>query len=181
MADSSGEEPLGTMTKTPAPLGAMTKAPAPADAAAAAAASGLFKLWPPSDATRVAVTHKMALKLSSACFESKSFPRIELADAEVHAKRIEEEAFGAAQAADQRGEDAGSGVVMVYARRASKMMLETLRSQSRENGEPVTPTVGRGGARDNGTATNSGKKLIVIWSLSMFLALRSREELRDLN
>ena len=168
MADSSGEEPLGTMTK----------APAPADAAAA---SGLFKLWPPSDATRVAVTHKMALKLSSACFESKSFPRIELADAEVHAKRIEEEAFGAAQAADQRGEDAGSGVVMVYARRASKMMLETLRSQSRENGEPVTPTVGRGGARDNGTATNSGKKLIVIWSLSMFLALRSREELRDLN
>ena len=115
----------------------------------------VFKLWPPSQGTREAVRQKMALKLSSACFESQSFARIELSDAQEHAKSIEEAAFGAAQEADRRGDKAGSAVVMVYAKHASKLMLETLRSQGRENGEPVTPTA----SRDNGVVPPEGERI----------------------
>ncbi|XP_024388986.1 RAN GTPase-activating protein 2 [Physcomitrium patens] len=119
-----------------------------------------FKLWPPSQGTREAVRQKMALKLSSACFESQSFARIELADAQEHARLIEEAAFGAAQEADRVGDKAGSAVVMVYAKHASKLMLETLRTQGRDSGEPVTPTAARevetdAVATDNGGALSS--------------------------
>lgn len=116
----------------------------------------VFKLWPPSQGTREAVRQKMALKLSSACFESQSFARIELGDAQEHAKAIEEAAFGAAQEADRGGDKAGSAVVMVYAKHASKLMLETLRSQGRENGEPtaLSPTA----IMDNGVVSGKGEE-----------------------
>lgn len=96
----------------------------------------VFKLWPPSQVTREAVRQKMALKLSSACLESQSFAKIELAEAQEQAKVIEEAAFIAAQEADRNGEETGSAVVMVYAKHASKLMLEALRSQGSENGKP---------------------------------------------
>jgi Ran GTPase-activating protein 1 len=121
----------------------------------------VFKLWPPSQGTREAVRQKMALKLSSACFESQSFARIELADAQEHAKTIEEAAFGAAQEADRRGEKTGSAVVMIYAKHASKVMLETLRSQGRENGEPVTPKAPHTDgfvATENGAVNSKGEE-----------------------
>jgi len=122
----------------------------------------VFKLWPPSQGTREAVRQKMALKLSSACFESQSFARIELADAQEHAKVIEEAAFSAAQEADRKEEKTGSAVVMVYAKHASKLMLETLRSQGRENGEPVTPTAATGDgivAAENGAIVAEGERI----------------------
>lgn len=138
-----------------------------ADEAPARPGHQVFKLWPPSQGTREAVRQKMALKLSSACFESQSFARIELADAQEHAKAIEEAAFGAAQEADRRGEKTGSTVVMVYAKHASKLMLETLRSQGRENGEPVTPTTATTAvegdgivARENGAVVSTGERIL---------------------
>lgn len=103
-------------------------------------AEGLFRLWPPSEATRVAVVAKMFVKLSSACFESQKYGRIGLAEAQSHAKRIEEAAFSAAQEADNSGEDGGSIVILVYAKHASQLMLETLRLQKNSLLEPVTPT-----------------------------------------
>lgn len=120
----------------------------------------VFKLWPPSQGTREAVRQKMALKLSSACFESQSFARIELADAQEHSRAIEEAAFGAAQEADSGGDKTGSAVVMVYAKHASKLMLETLRSQGRGKREPVTPTAARGLEKDavGGIASSGGEQ-----------------------
>ena len=115
----------------------------------------VFKLWPPSQGTREAVRQKMALKLSSACFESQSFARIELGDAQEHAKTIEEAAFEAAQEADRSGDKVGSAVVMVYAKHASKLMLETLRSQGRENGAP--PALSPTATVDNGVVPPQGE------------------------
>ncbi|KAG0624418.1 hypothetical protein M758_3G246100 [Ceratodon purpureus] len=116
----------------------------------------VFKLWPPSQGTREAVRQKMALKLSSACFESQSFARIELGDAQEHAKTIEEAAFEAAQEADRSGDKVGSAVVMVYAKHASKLMLETLRSQGRENGAP--PALSPTATVDNGVVPPQGEE-----------------------
>lgn len=89
-----------------------------------------WRLWPPSDVTRATLVERMATNLTSVSFFSQKYGRIEASEAGKHAKRIEEEAFVAAQKeADNGVEGIGTGIVQFYAKHASHLMLQTLRSK----------------------------------------------------
>jgi Ran GTPase-activating protein 1 len=89
-----------------------------------------WRLWPPSDVTRAALVERMATNLASVSFFSQKYGRIEASEAGKHAKKIEEAAFVAAQKeADNGVEGIGTGIVQFYAKHASHLMLQTLRSK----------------------------------------------------
>ncbi|KAG6543537.1 hypothetical protein Mapa_015031 [Marchantia paleacea] len=84
-----------------------------------------FRLWPPSDSTRALLVEKMATNLASISFFSMKYGRIDKAEAAQHAKRIEEEAFVVAQ---QQECESDSATVQMYAKQASRLMLEALKA-----------------------------------------------------
>lgn len=100
-----------------------------------------WRLWPPSDGTRATLVERMATNLASVSFFSQKYGRIEASEADKHAKRIEEAAFVAAQKeADNGVEGIGTGIVQFYAKHASHLMLQTLRSKK----PSVVPDVAEG-------------------------------------
>ncbi|OAE25503.1 hypothetical protein AXG93_1543s1190 [Marchantia polymorpha subsp. ruderalis] len=84
-----------------------------------------FRLWPPSDSTRALLVEKMATNLASISFFSVKYGRIDKAEAAQQAKRIEEEAFVVAQ---QQECESDSATVQMYAKQASRLMLEALKA-----------------------------------------------------
>lgn len=84
-----------------------------------------FRLWPPSDSTRALLVEKMATNLASISFFSLKYGRIDKGEASKHAKRIEEEAFVVAQ---QQECQSDSATVQMYAKQASRLMLEALKA-----------------------------------------------------
>ncbi|KAL3678879.1 hypothetical protein R1sor_021835 [Riccia sorocarpa] len=85
----------------------------------------IFRLWPPSEQTRAVLVEKIANNLASISFFSAKYGRIDKVEAAKHAKRIEEEAF---IAAEQQGCESDSLTVQAYAKHASRLMLEALKS-----------------------------------------------------
>jgi hypothetical protein len=96
-----------------------------------------FNLWPPSKRTRAAVVERMVKTLSSPSILSKKYGQFDSEQAQVHAKKIEEEAFSASQnfAATNPG-DSGSHVLQFYSKEVSKLMLDTAKLHSSNQNPP---------------------------------------------
>ncbi|XP_065847025.1 WPP domain-containing protein 2-like [Euphorbia lathyris] len=103
-----------------------------------------LSIWPPSQRTRDAVINRLIETLSSPSVLSKRYGTISHDDAEVAARRIEEEAFDVANRAQSTTEDDGLEILQHYSKEISKRMLETVKALPKSdsavnNGAPGTP------------------------------------------
>ncbi|GLJ25382.1 hypothetical protein SUGI_0485860 [Cryptomeria japonica] len=92
-----------------------------------------FSIWPPSERTRAAVVERMEKTLSSTSILSKKYGLFDTEEAYAIAKRIEEEAFTAAQdfATSESGDSGtGSHVLQFYSKEISKHMLDAAKNHA---------------------------------------------------
>ncbi|KDP41670.1 hypothetical protein JCGZ_16077 [Jatropha curcas] len=102
-----------------------------------------LSIWPPTQRTRDAVITRLIETLSTPSVLSKRYGLIPHDEAEVAARRIEEEAFGVANSATS-AEDDGLEILQLYSKEISKRMLDTVKARPRSdpaanNGVSDTP------------------------------------------
>ncbi|KAJ0973782.1 hypothetical protein J5N97_015747 [Dioscorea zingiberensis] len=105
-----------------------------------------LQIWPPSQRTRDAVRSRLVENLSSPSVLTKRYGAFPIDEASSVARRIEEEAFGAASAsasADAGSVDEGIEVIQIYSKEISKRMLETVkaRAPAPTEGSPIAGDV----------------------------------------
>ncbi|PHT30436.1 MFP1 attachment factor 1 [Capsicum baccatum] len=88
-----------------------------------------FSIWPPTQRTRDAVINRLIESLSTPSILSKRYGTLPQDEASDAARRIEEEAFGAA-GSTANGNDDGIEILEVYSKEISKRMIETVKSRS---------------------------------------------------
>ncbi|XP_026393276.1 RAN GTPase-activating protein 2-like [Papaver somniferum] len=95
-----------------------------------------IKLWPPSQSTRLTLVERMTKNLSTPSVFSKKYGLLNQEEAVENSKHIEDSAFASANEHYEREPDGdGSSAVQLYAKEASKLMLEVLKRGSRtQNG-----------------------------------------------
>ncbi|KAL0314974.1 UNVERIFIED_CONTAM: MFP1 attachment factor 1 [Sesamum angustifolium] len=100
--------------------------------AAAKYSSASFSIWPPTERTRDAVRNRLIETLSTPSILSKRYGTVSREEAVDAAKRIEDEAFEAAEKAASTDDD-GIEILQVYSKEISKRMLETVKARSAES------------------------------------------------
>lgn len=103
-----------------------------------------FSIWPPSERTRAAVVERMEKTLSSSSILSNKYGQFDSEEAHAVAKRIEEDAFTAAQdVATSESGDSGSGsgshVLQFYSKEISKHMLDAAKYRASKNNQNSSP------------------------------------------
>ncbi|XP_052191324.1 MFP1 attachment factor 1-like [Diospyros lotus] len=93
-----------------------------------------FSIWPPSQRTRDAVIKRLVETLSSQSVLSKRYGIIPSNESDDVARRIEAEAFTAADASASADDD-GIEILQVYSKDISKRMLEAVKSRSASGSE----------------------------------------------
>ncbi|KAE8715655.1 MFP1 attachment factor 1 [Hibiscus syriacus] len=94
-----------------------------------------FKIWPPTQRTRVAVLNRLVETLSSESVLSKRYGTIPKEEACAVAKLIEEEAFSVAEASFSTDED-GIEILQVYSKEISKRMLDAVKARTAADSTP---------------------------------------------
>ncbi|KAH7652436.1 WPP domain-containing protein [Dioscorea alata] len=92
-----------------------------------------LQIWPPTQRTRDAVRSRLVENLSSPSVLTKRYGAFPIDEASTVARRIEEEAFGAASAsaaADAGSVDEGIEVIQIYSKEISKRMLEAVKARA---------------------------------------------------
>ena len=110
-----------------------------------------FSIWPPTQRTRDAVINRLIETLSTPSVLSKRYGTIPADEADAAARKIEEEAFATAGGSSAAAEDDGLGILQVYSKEISKLMLETVKARatsasSADNGATETATAATDGA-----------------------------------
>ncbi|KAL9239231.1 hypothetical protein vseg_013571 [Gypsophila vaccaria] len=86
------------------------------------------KLWPPSQGTRILFKERITKSLTTPSIFSRKYGLLSLVEAEIDAKQIEESAFHCAnEHHTTESFSDGSSSILLYAKRASKFMLEVLK------------------------------------------------------
>ncbi|WCJ35504.1 WPP domain protein 1 [Euphorbia peplus] len=99
-----------------------------------------LSIWPPSQRTRDAVINRLIETLSSPSVLSKRYGAISHDEADVAARRIEEEAFDMATRASSTADDDGLEILQLYSKEISMRMLQTVKTtKSEPNGAPGQP------------------------------------------
>ncbi|KAK7291077.1 hypothetical protein RIF29_05954 [Crotalaria pallida] len=109
-----------------------------------------FTIWPPSQRTRDAVINRLIATLSTPSVLSKRYGTLSSDEAADVARQIEDEAFVAAAAADEKDQD-GVEILHAYSKEISKRMLDTVKTRA----QPASAT-GDGGASDVTATADDG-------------------------
>ncbi|XP_050378842.1 RAN GTPase-activating protein 1-like [Argentina anserina] len=87
-----------------------------------------FKLWPPSQGTRISLVERMTKNFTTPSMISRKFGLLSKQEAEEEARNIEALAFAAAeQQFEKEAYGDGSSAVQVYARDSSQRMMEVMK------------------------------------------------------
>ncbi|CAI9115890.1 OLC1v1016903C2 [Oldenlandia corymbosa var. corymbosa] len=89
-----------------------------------------FSIWPPTQRTRDAIIARLVQTLSSTSVLSKRYGVVPQGHAEAEAKRIEDEAFTAANPATTSADDDGIEILQTYSKEISRRMIDFVKSRS---------------------------------------------------
>ncbi|KAJ4826894.1 hypothetical protein Tsubulata_048174 [Turnera subulata] len=99
-----------------------------------------LSIWPPAQRTRTAVVTRLTETLSTQSVLSKRYGTIPTEEAEVAARRIEEEAFGMANGSGNSAEEDGLEILQLYSREISKRVLETVKARTQSGSAEADST-----------------------------------------